>query len=115
MTAKGSYAYVAYQSAAADPFSVFSIDINKNEVSLGVVPGSSPLNPDMAVDNSGNLYVAYDNGSVVRVYMLTAGVWTQLGGDLTGGTYPSIDIAPDGTPYVAYRDLSGFITVKALK
>lgn len=68
--------------------------------------------PSLQSDNDGNLYLAYRDASVggrtsVKKYTRNTNSWSYLGSQgfspLGGAIDESLCIAPDGTPYLAYR------------
>ena len=82
-------------------------------VGLGTVSGSAgSYQCDIAINHNGVPYIAYRNGTdnrlSVKWYNETTDLWVNLTNTIsTGAIYnPSIKIAPDNTPYVAFRDFS---------
>lgn len=119
MTAYGGYAYLLYQDISLG-LAILRIDTNGILTPYGVITGASPVGAfSIAAGNSGQLYIAESDGAShdIKVYQYTNAVWTQVGSPVGQGLNPSIDIAPDGTPFVAFSDASfgNKITVKAFK
>jgi hypothetical protein len=73
--------------------------------------------PRIAIASGGTIYITWqddsDGDNEVYVRRWTGSSWVEMGGSASGGGisnnggdsgYPSIDVAPDGTVYVAWQD-----------
>ena len=106
--------YVAYQDAG-NQYKTTVMKFNGTSwVSVGS-PGFSAGNAtyqSLAIGSDGTPYVAYrDNGNSGKANVMTfnkdTSSWVNVGipgVSANAVSYLSLDIAPDGTPYVAYRD-----------
>ena len=80
---------------------------------------TSSSNPSLAIGPYGKLYVAWDDGELgsdwqIYVRRWNGNAWEEVGDHSASGegisandhgsTYPSMAVAPDGTPYVAWAD-----------
>ncbi len=125
MKAANGLAYAAYVDYLNQTnLYIFSYNGNTNLIGA-ITNGGAKSSPSIAIQDANHIYVAVSEAlggtiitNYIRVYMYDGSAWSQLGGDLITGKMPSIDIAPDGTPYVASVDVfygGGRITVQAFR
>lgn len=103
-------AYVCYADSAKSNLFVLSYDGAATNSLSGIFSTNygSKSQPSIAVQDANHIYIAYVDTtglSTIKVFMYDGSTWNQLGSGLgTNVSWPSIDIAPNGTPYLAYID-----------
>ncbi len=103
--------YVAYTGSSPYKLIVQKWDGNENEWSYvgagtGITVGMA-ASPSLGIDSSGNVYVAYQNGTPrkLTVQKWSEGSWSEVGSaDISAGAVwsPSLGIDSSGNVYVAY-------------
>lgn len=70
-------------------------------------------NQDMAIDDQGTCYLISKVGGFMDVYKKEeSGEWTSMALNINGASFGQIEIASDGTPFVAYASDNGIVVKK---